>query len=231
MDFDKNQPEIQSNTVQPRTISKAAFRRLPRYHQILVAYESLGRTYISSKELSEILEINETLVRKDMADLEIRGRQNQGYEIVALRTHIEEFHGLHDITEVVIIGAGHLGQALAMHQRFEDYGMKVVGIMDNDPHKIGSTIGRLEVLSVYKLTSFIQQKRIKLAVLTITKNAAQEICDIVVKAGVRAIWNFTPQELKVPEGILVRNEQLVAGFMALSYFLKNMSPAQDTGDD
>ncbi|MBN1446793.1 MAG: redox-sensing transcriptional repressor Rex [Bacteroidetes bacterium] len=207
-------------------ISKAAFRRLPRYHQILSAFEELGREHISSRELSDILEINETLVRKDMADLQIRGKQNQGYGISALRHRIEEFLGLQDITEALVVGSGHLGTALATYPGFEQYGLKIVGVLDNDPAKIGSMIGSHEVVSIFRLASMIQKHQIKLIILTVPKDSAQELTDIAVKAGVRAVWNFTPQELTVPEGIRVRNEQIVGGFMALSYYLKNLSSSE-----
>ncbi len=202
-------------------ISNAAFRRLPRYHQILSAYEALGREYISSRELSEILEINETLVRKDMADLKIRGKQNQGYSIMLLRRRIEEFLGLQDTTEALVIGAGHLGTALATYAGFRQYGLEIVGILDNDPNKIGSLIGGHEVTSVFRLASMIQKYRIKLIIICVPKDSAQEITDIAIKAGVKAVWNFTPQELTVAEGVKVRNEQIIGGFMALSHFLKS----------
>ncbi len=204
-------------------ISNAAFRRLPRYHQILSAFEALGREYISSRELSEILEINETLVRKDMADLKIRGKQNQGYSITVLRRRIEEFLGLLERTEALVIGAGHLGTALATYAGFPQYGLEIAGILDNDPNKIGSIIGGNEVTSVFRLASMIQKHRIKLIILCVPKDSAQEITDIAVKSGVKAIWNFTPQELTVAEGVKVRNEQIIGGFMALSHFLKNQA--------
>jgi len=202
-------------------VSKAAFRRLPHYHQIVTAYDGLGKKYISSKELSEILEINETLVRKDMADLEIRGRQNQGYEVRTMLETIEDFVGIQEITEALVIGAGHLGKALAMYPGFEPYGLSIVGVLDNDPQKIGSYVGRYEILSVFRLASLIERHHIKLIILTVPKAAAQEVTDIAVAAGVKAIWNFTPMELRSPPDVFVRNEQIIAGFMALSHFLKN----------
>jgi len=209
-------------------ISKAAFRRLPRYHQILVAFEGIEKEYISSRELSEILEINETLVRKDMADLQIRGRQNQGYSIVVFRKRIEEFLGLEEVTEAVVVGAGHLGTAISTYQRFQNYGLKIVGLLDNDPEKIGREVEHCTINSLTKLTDIINEHKIKLVILTVPKQAAQEITDIAVAAGVRAIWNFSPQELHVPDGVRVRNEQLVAGFMALSYYLKNLTDEDDS---
>lgn len=209
------------------SISKAAFRRLPRYHQILNAFDSIGREYISSRELSEILEINETLVRKDMADLKIRGKQNQGYGIAGLRLRIEEFLGLQDITEALVVGGGHLGTALVTYPGFEHYGLKIVGVLDNDPEKIGTKIGGLTVASISKLAAMIQKKDIKLVILTLPRGFAQEVTNIAVEAGVLAIWNFTPCELNVPNGIKVRNEQIVGGFMALSYYLKNATNSSD----
>ncbi|MFZ1730672.1 MAG: redox-sensing transcriptional repressor Rex [Bacteroidota bacterium] len=209
------------------SISKAAFRRLPRYHQILNAFESVGREYISSRELSEILEINETLVRKDMADLKIRGKQNQGYSINALRLRIEDFLGLQDITEALVVGGGHLGTALATYPGFEHYGLKIAGVLDNSPEKIGTKIGGLTVASISRLASMIQKKKIELVILTLPRGSAQQVTDVAIGAGVRAIWNFTPCELNVPSGIKVRNEQIIGGFMALSYFLKNSSYSAD----
>lgn len=202
------------------SISKAAFRRLPRYHQILNAFEAVGREYISSRELSEILEINETLVRKDMADLKIRGKQNQGYGINVLRLRIEDFLGLQDITEALVIGGGHLGTALATYPGFEHYGLKVVGVLDNNPEKVGTKIAGHQVAPISRLTSMIQKRKIKLVILTLPRNAAQAVTDVAVAAGVLAIWNFTPCELNVPAGIKVHNEQIIGGFMALSYYLK-----------
>jgi redox-sensing transcriptional repressor len=205
-----------------RTISKASFRRLPRYHQIMRAFEDLGRKYISSKELSAILEINETLVRKDMADLAIRGKPNQGYAIETLRMTIERFLGLKEPTEAFVVGAGHMGQALSMYQGFDIYGLKISGMFDNDPQKVGSMVGSYEVLSVFRLASMIEKYKIKLVILCVPKEAAQGVADIAVKAGVKAIWNFTPQELQLSKDIRVRNEQIIAGFMALSYYLKSI---------
>ncbi|MBE0644858.1 MAG: redox-sensing transcriptional repressor Rex [Bacteroidetes bacterium] len=209
------------------SISKAAFRRLPRYHQILNAYEAVGREYISSRELSEILEINETLVRKDMADLKIRGRQNQGYGISALRARIEDFLGLQEITEALVVGGGHLGTALATYPGFEHYGLKIVGVFDDDPQKIGTKIGGHSVLSVNRLAAVIQKKNIKLIILTVPRHVAKEVTEVAVNAGVLAIWNFTPCELNVPSGVKVRNEQIIGGFMALSYYLKNVTGSPD----
>ncbi len=167
-----------------------------------------------------ILEINETLVRKDIADLQIRGKQNLGYQIALLKDRIEQFLGLQEITNAVVIGAGHLGKALALYPGFEKYGLKIVGVFDNDPDKIGSSVGRHEIISVLRLNSFIDRNKVELAILAIPKVAAEEIAGLCVKSGVKAIWNFTPQELSVPAGVKVRNELLVAGFMALSYHLR-----------
>ncbi|MAT39875.1 MAG: redox-sensing transcriptional repressor Rex [Ectothiorhodospiraceae bacterium] len=205
-----------------KSISKASFRRLPRYHQIMRAFEDLGRKYISSKELSEILEINETLVRKDMADLSIRGKPNQGYSIQTLRQTIEGFLGLKEPTEALIVGGGHLGKALAMYPGFDNYGLRIMGIFDNDPAKIGSDVNGLIVEDVEQLCRRVEEKQIKLIILCVPKDAAQPITDEVIACGVRAVWNFTPQELHVPKHVRIRNEQIVAGFMALSYYLKSL---------
>ena len=220
------QSEEALRTEDRKQISNAAFRRLPHYHQIISAYEGLGRLHVSSRELSQILEINETLVRKDMADLKIRGRQNQGYTVGVLKHTIEEYLGLQEITEAVLVGAGSLGKALAQYPGFELYGLKIVDVLDNDPSKIGTRVGPHEVVSVLRLPMIIDRKNIKMLILTVPKSAAQEVADLAVKDGVRAIWNFTPQELLVPDGIKVRNEQIVAGFMALSHFLKNLPTNQ-----
>ncbi len=221
--METNVPAERKDSPEPaRTISKASFRRLPRYHQIMRAFEDLGRKYISSKELSEILEINETLVRKDMADLSIRGKPNQGYSIENLRQTIEHFLGLKEPTEAFVVGAGHLGQALAMYPGFDLYGLRISGLFDNDPQKVGSIAGTFEIMSVFRLASMIEKHKVKLVILCVPKEAAQEVCDIAVKSGVKAVWNFTPQELQVPKEIRVRNEQIIAGFMALSYYLKSI---------
>ena len=218
-------------------ISRAAFQRLPRYHQILSVYDGFGRKYISSKELSEMLEINETLVRKDMADLEIRGRQNQGYPVVPFRKRIEEFLGLLDRTDAVLIGAGRLGQALSLYPGFENYGLRIIGLFDSDPQKLGTWVGEHQVRSLDALAPIITDGVVKLAILTVPKDAAQSIADMCVRSGVRAIWNFTPSEISVPKGVMVRNEQIIAGFMTLSFFLKNLGREadppeyQETGPD
>jgi redox-sensing transcriptional repressor len=211
-------------------ISKAAFRRLPRYHQILSAFEGLERPYISSREMSGILRINETLVRKDMADLQIRGRQNQGYSILALKKRIEEFLGLEEVTEAMVVGAGHLGTALATYPGFAQYGLRIVGLFDNDPARIGTKVGSLEVLSVQRLGGQLVRHHIRLVILTLPGDVAQEVAEIAVDAGVRAFWNFTPRRLTVPEGVAVRNEQIVGGFMALSHFLKNLGTSDEGAD-
>lgn len=205
-------------------ISKATFRRLPRYHQILSTFKAKGQKYISSGKLADILELKETLVRKDMADLKIRGKQNQGYLVEALLKRIEDFLGLQEITEAVIVGAGHLGKALAQFGDFFHYGLKIVGIFDVEESIIGQRIGAVTVQHVDQLRGVIERRRLRMIILTTPKAVAQSLTDLVIEAGVKAIWNFTPQELTAPNGIYIRNEQIVAGFMAVSHFLKNLPP-------
>jgi len=175
-----------------KQISNAAFRRLPHYHQIVSAYEGLGRAYVSSKELSEILEINETLVRKDMADLRIRGRQKP-----RLRDRRPEA----DHRGVPRSAGSHRGGPRRTGHLWQGAravpGLRAIRLANRlgsrqRSSKIGSYVGPHEVISVLRLSSVVERRNIKMLILTVPKIAAQEVNRLAIKEGVRAIWNFTP---------------------------------------
>ena len=165
-------------------------------------------------------------VRKDLNHIWSGGRPGLGYEIVKLAECLADFLGLNNTTDAVIVGAGRLGTALAGYPGFGGYGLNIVAVFDSDPDKIRGSIGDIPILPVAKLPDLIRRLGIRLGIITVPESA-QELTDAMVAAGILAIWNFAPVRLQVPEGVLVRNEDLAASLATLSYYVRRRSVATE----
>ena len=195
-------------------LSNKIINRLTLYHCIL-KYTMKGRDVISSFEIADLLNLDASLVRKDIAICGVLGNKKQGYAVLALQKAIEKKLGFSTNKEIFIVGAGNLGSALAKYVDFKDYGIDILALFDKDPKKIGQEINGKKILALEKLESLISRISIKNIILAVPAENAQEVADYAVKCGVQFIWNFTPTVLSVPKSVTVYYENIVSSFMQM----------------
>jgi redox-sensing transcriptional repressor len=190
-------------------------RRLPSYLHIIRQLQGQGNEHISGTVIAQELNLEPIQVRKDLAITGIAGKPKKGYPIDALITAIEHFLGWDIPRDAVLIGVGNLGTALLGYPEFQIHGLNILAAFDKDPKKIGVNVHGVPVLSADTLEIQIRNFGTKMAILTVPSPHAQEMADILVKAGIEAIWNFTNVKLKIPPGVTVQKEDLSSGYAML----------------
>lgn len=195
-------------------------RRFPKYLRILWELSSMGRDVVSSEKIANELNIDSITVRKDLAFTGIIGKPKIGYSISLLINGIERLIKPNNQTNIFLIGAGNLGAALLGYKGFEKHGYNIIAAFDSDPYKIGTSIHNKPVLSIDKITEIVEIPGDNIGVLCVPGNVAQQTAEILVKSGIRAIWNFTNVELKVPGHVTVLSEDLSSSLAVLSVNMK-----------
>lgn len=203
--------------MEEKEISKAVIKRLPRYYRYLGELLESGVERISSNELSSKMKVTASQIRQDLNNFGGFGQQGYGYNVKHLYTEIGKILGLDKDHHVIIIGAGNLGQALANYTAFEKRGFIIKGIFDVNPRLQGVTVRGIEIRMIDELEQFIKDNNIQIAALTIPKTKAAEMAELLVKYGVKAIWNFAHTDLILPDDVLVENVHLSESLMRLSY--------------
>lgn len=202
-------------------VSVTVIRRLPKYYRYLEDLLNRGTNRISSQELSKMTGFTASQIRQDLNNFGGFGQQGYGYNVEELHKQLGKILGLETVYRAVIAGAGNLGQAIANYKGFEDAGFKVLSLFDKNPKLIGLKIREIEIRDVDYMIQFIKDNKVDIGIITSPKENAQEITDMYIDAGVKAIWNFAPTDLTVPEYMIVENVRLNESLFALSYFLKN----------
>ena len=205
--------------MEEREISRAVIRRLPRYYRYLGELLENGVERISSNDLSKRMKVTASQIRQDLNNFGGFGQQGYGYNVKYLYTEIGKILGLEEDHNIIIIGAGNLGQALANYTSFERRGFIFKGIFDVNPRLSGVSIRGVPIRMMDELKDFINEHNIDIAVLTIPKAKAVEVAKFLVDNGVRAIWNFAHTDLDLPENVIVENVHLSESLMRLSYNL------------
>lgn len=206
-----------------KEISKAVINRLPRYYRYLGDLLEKDVVRISSKELSEKMKVTASQIRQDLNNFGGFGQQGYGYNVEYLHSEIGKILGLDKKYNVIIIGAGNLGQALANYVDFERRGFFISGIFDVNPRLIGMSIRGVEVQLIDTLEEFIQTQSIDIAAITVPKTKAPQLASDLAKWGIKGIWNFAPTDLNLPKDITVENVHLAESLMKLSYRLSTKS--------
>lgn len=201
-----------------RNVSKSVIKRLPIYLRILDQLIRRGVEMISSKELSNESGFTAEQIRKDLAYFGAFGTRGAGYNTVFLREKLVKIIGLDSITDTIVIGAGNLGTALTRYNLTKNPYVNIVAAFDKNPDLIGKMIDSLEVLPIEKAPEIIKEYGIKVCLISVPAAAAQEVADLVVSNGVKAILNFAPAKLSVPEGIHVHNADLTIELQSLIYY-------------
>jgi redox-sensing transcriptional repressor len=211
-----------------KTISSAVIKRLPRYYRYLGELIENDAIRISSKELSEKMNVTASQIRQDLNNFGGFGQQGYGYNVEYLHTEIGKILGLDKKYNVIIIGAGNLGQALANYTDFERRGFYICGIFDVNPRLVGMSIRGIEIRLVDELEEFMKKTKVNIAAITIPKVKAPQVAQELVRLGVHAIWNFAPTDLNLPKDVMVENVHLAESLMRLSYKLKtSVSQAEE----
>jgi redox-sensing transcriptional repressor len=207
------------NRLEARSIPQPSLQRLPQYHHYLVELETRGISRVSCSAIGQDLGLVPVQVRKDLQYTGIIGKPKTGYSVSELIQAIETFLGWNNINEAFLVGAGNLGTALLGHERFSKFGLRIVAAFDTDPAKVGQWVHEKAVLSLDKLADLAPRMSIHLGIITTPAEVAQAVVDEMVKGGIQAIWNFAPVKLKVPEHIIVHNEDLYNSLASLSWKL------------
>lgn len=201
------------------SISKQTLLRLPSYLNYLKTLPEDGCENVSATTIAAALGLNDVQVRKDLACVSKKGRPKLGYVTEELINDIEGFLGYDDLNDAIIIGAGRLGGALLSYEGFKEYGLNIVAAFDVDESKIGSEICGKKVFALSKIKELCKRMKIRIGIITVPVHSAQKACDILVNSGIYAIWNFAPVHLKVPDNILVQQENMAASLAVLSAHL------------
>lgn len=193
--------------------------RLPVYLRALQQLSEKGILTTSSQELGEIIGISAAQIRKDISQFGEFGKQGTGYSVQFLIERLRDILKVHRVWEVVIVGMGDMGHALARYNGFANRGFHINMVFDNDPNKIGQKVGDYEILDTAQLIDKIKQNKIRIAMLTVPASVAQDMADQLVKAGVKAILNYAPISLNVPNGVRVQYIDPVTHLQRMTYYL------------
>lgn len=209
-----------------------ALKRMPYYLQFLKQAQKEGKPDVSAAQMAQALQLNDVLVRKDIASVSSTGgRPKAGFPVSQLIHDIESYMGYHTTKEAVLVGVGSLGKALLRNEEFEMYGFRIVAAFDNRRSMYHKKINGIEIFSVSKLKEFCLKRHIPIGIITVPTPAAQEVADRLVDGGVQAIWNFAFCKLSVPDRVLVQNEDLASSLAMLSQHLRLESEMRDTWFD
>lgn len=209
-----------------REISQAVIRRLPRYYRYLGELLENGVERISSNDLSKRMHVTASQIRQDLNNFGGFGQQGYGYNVKYLYTEIGKILGLEEDHDMVIIGAGNLGHALANYAAFEKRGFVLKGIFDVNPTLKGMTIRGVPIHMMDELEDFVKENDIEIGILTIPKTKAIEVANQLVEYGVKAIWNFAHTDLNLPDDVIVENVHLSESLMRLSYNISRYNEEQ-----
>ncbi|MGP1576832.1 MAG: redox-sensing transcriptional repressor Rex [Treponema sp.] len=198
-----------------------SIRRLPSYLHIVKQARLENNQYISGTVIAEELHLEPIQVRKDLAITGIIGKPKKGYPVGELIAAIERFLRWDTLQKAILIGAGNLGTALVGYQGFKDHGLAVCAAFDSDEHKIDKCIHGIPVYPIIALETQIAEIQPAIAILTVPSTCAQTITDTLVAAGIDAIWNFTNAKLKVPDHVLVQQEDLTSGYALLGVMMNS----------
>ena len=196
-----------------KNIPEKVSNRLTLYHSIMVEYLEAGINTISSPQIAQRLGIDDSQVRKDFKLLNNAGKCRVGYLVKDLKDSIEKTLGFAQAKDAFIVGAGHLGLALAKYDNFNSYGLNILALFDNDPQKVDMLVNNKQIFHISKLPNLVERLGVDIAILTVPRQYAQPVADFLVASKIKYIWNFTPAVLKVPPEVKVWNENIMGSFL------------------
>ena len=208
-------------------VPDATIQRLPLYLDKLILLQQAGVQEVSSRQLASSLDIKASQLRHDFHYFGGFSKPGRPYQVDKLVPALREIIGVDEPVPMVIAGAGHLGSALANYRNFERQGFPLLGVFDSDPELMGREIRGVAIRPISEMPDFIRAHGVRLGVLTVPLEVAQDVADAMMEAGVTGLWNFTPTEIKVPADVIVRNERLAVGLMCLSFKTKRIGVPEE----
>lgn len=205
--------------MQRKEISKSVLKRLPGYLSYLKNIPDDASPYISATGLANALGMGEVQVRKDLAMVSDGGRPKIGYLRESLIEDISQFLGYDNTTDAILVGAGKLGQALLGYSGFAAYGLNILAAFDIAPSSDLGYDGP-PVYPMEQIETFCREHQVLMGIITVPATCAQQVCDSLIACGIKAVWNFAPTHLDVPNGILVQNENMATSLAVLSMHLQ-----------
>lgn len=200
-----------------REVSKATIGRLPLYLRFLQEASSRGEKFISSSVIAQNISVSSVLVRKDLAVVSsASGVPRKGFWVNTLIADIEKFLGYDNLSDVIIVGAGGLGKAFLGYEGFKNNGMNIVAAFDKNPLIVGGQVAGKPILPMERLSSFVEEHKIRIGIIAVPKSAAQEVLDKMTEAGIKAVWNFAPAALVSSKGVVLKTEDLAASLSILA---------------
>jgi redox-sensing transcriptional repressor len=204
-----------------KKISDSTISRLSKYYRTLGRLIEKRVKTVSSDEIAEIDGVTSAQVRKDLSFFGTFGKRGLGYNTVDLQNNIGTILGLYKKWNVALVGIGNIGRALVDYQEFKKQGFIIKLLLDNEEDKIGTIVGDLEIKPFAQAVEYLEEEKIQIAIVAVPGNVAQGVVNSLTDAGVKAILNFSPLSLKVPKGVMIKNENMSIELEALSYFLTN----------
>lgn len=208
-------------------VMKSTLSRLPLYYSLVSRLQTEGVSYVSSALIAQHLNLNSVLVRKDLARVSsVEGKPRTGFEVTQLLKDMTNYLGYNKLDEAILVGVGSMGRILLTNSKFEKFGLNIVVGFDKDPYLCGLQLEGKHILPMEKMESLVQRMGIRIGIITVPDDQAQDVCDQMVKCGIKAIWNFAFVPLKVPEDVLVKNENLPSSLAVLSHQLAQSMASQ-----
>lgn len=204
-----------------KKLSRASALRMEHYLEVLEQFQKEGRSFITSTEIGEALDVSSVKVRQDVFRLGSDGRPKVGYDVSHLLRLIRKEFDLDREKTACLVGYGNLGKALAGSSIWAKGGYKLTAIFDRDPEVVGTEVGDLRVRNITEVFGVVKTEGIEMGIITVPAPVAQGIADLLVSAGITAIWNFAPVKLMTPENVIVENQSLAWGLITLSYLTKS----------
>jgi redox-sensing transcriptional repressor len=202
--------------IETSSISRPTLNRLPNYLNYLKIKQKEGVEYISSTVMAEDLKQNPVQVRKDLALTGSVGKPKTGFEVNTLIDDIIEILGYNNTHDAILVGAGQLGKTLLSYNGFSNYGLNILAAFDVNKLLHNTEVNGKKIFPLDKMKNLIERLNVHIGIITVPAKNAQEVCDLMIEYGIRAIWNFAPTHLDVPDNIIVQNENMAASLAILS---------------
>ena len=206
-----------------RPVSAQTLQRLPLYVSYLKSLPAEGAANVSATAIADALGLNDVQVRKDLASVSDSGRPKIGYITRDLVAEIENYLGCNDANCAVIAGVGKLGRALISYGGFSAYGLNIVAAFDVADDVVGTVIAGKQVFPLERLEELCRRMHVRIGIIAVPSAEAQSVCDAYVRSGIRAVWNFAPTYLNVPDDVLVQSENMAYSLAVLSKHLLEMT--------
>ena len=204
-------------TVQePHVVSRSTLKRLPLYLHLLEGMMAQAQEYVSCTQIAKEFDFDPTQVRKDIEVTGEVGTARIGFRVASLVDSIKQFLGWNNAHDAFLVGAGNMGKALLGYRDFEKYGLNIVAAFDKDMRKAGTRIFGKEVLPLTKLPTLVKRMHVQIGIVTVPAEYAQSVVDVMVESGIKAIWNFAPAPLRIPDGVILENARLTQSLAVLT---------------